>query len=59
MTHFKLISNRTEALWHEAKELSNYWQRFIQKESTMNVKTNAYKIASNNSRLIINLALWH
>jgi len=34
----------TEASWHEAKELSNHWQRFIQKESTMNVKTNAYKM---------------
>ncbi len=49
----------TEASWHEAKELSNHWQRFIQKESTMNVKINAYEIASRDSRSIINLTFWH
>ncbi len=49
----------TEASWHEAKELSNHWQHFIQKESIMSVKTNAYEIALKNSQLIINLALWH
>ncbi len=49
----------TEASWHEAKELSNHWQHSIQKKSTMNVEINAYKIASKDSRSIINLALWH
>ena len=49
----------TEASWHEAKELLNHWQRFIQKESTMNVETNAYEIALKDSRSIINLAFWH
>ncbi len=49
----------TKASWHEAKELSNHWQHSIQKESTMNVETNAYEIASRDSRSIINLALWH
>ncbi len=49
----------TEASWHKAKELSNHWQRSIQKESTMNVETNAYEIALKDSWLIINLALWH
>ena len=39
----------TEASWHEAKELSNYWQRSIQKESIMSVKTNAYEIALKDS----------
>ncbi len=50
---------QTEALWHEVKELSNHWQHSIQKESTMNVKTNAYEIALKDSQSIINLALWH
>ncbi len=49
----------TEASWHEAKELLNHWQCFIQKESTMSVETNAYEIASKDSQSIINLALWH
>ncbi len=49
----------TEASWHEVKELSNHWQRFIQKKSIMNVETNAYEIASRDSQSIINLAFWH
>ena len=43
---------QTEASWHEAKELSNHWHRSIQKESTMNVETNAYEIALKDSRSI-------